>query len=276
MKNDDEMYQSVLSRREAYHRARAKRHRTILCIAPVFACFCLAVTLGFSYWNHFRNIPVIPAVPDSTEASAAELPAVTAASGTEESALTESVSAETSAAPETVPAATDETQMQTDATEPEESSGEPAPEDSADASQPEQTVTEQSHPSTQPPTEPTVHPAAQETTGENTGAQEATVAPEREWVFDDPPPHLLYVYARFGEDQHIYQAVGLEAGEKEIGDCLGEAEMFDGWSGTHRLTVKAYLVKERSAEECIAVYFPEEGYYLYQITNEIPDFLQRS
>ena len=97
-------------------------------------------------------------------------------------------------------------------------------------------------------------------------------------IFDEPPLHMLYVYARFGEEQQIYIAAGLEVGEKEIGDCIGEAEVIDGWDGSHRLTVKTYLVNESSAEECIAVYLPEEGYYLYQITadTDLPEFLQRS
>ncbi len=179
---------------------------------------------------------------------------------------------------ETEPTVMEETLPSTDATEPEFS--EDVPESSAEESQQEQfhadsSVAEQSQPDTQPPT---VQHTPQETTTESPVTAETTAPSvvEVETVFDEPPPHLLYAYARFGEEQRIYKTVGLEVGEKELGDCLGEAEMYDGWSGTHRLTVKVYLVKDRSVEDCIAVYLPETGYYLYQITNEIPDYLQRS
>lgn len=279
MKNDDQMYQSVLSRRAAYRQTQENRRRTIRRITPVFACACLAVVLGVGYWNHFRNMPTIPTLPDSSQALTTETTAETGSTEVPASESTEFTSTAATVPTETEPAATADTLLPTDATEPETTEGS-APESSAEASQQEQfhadsSVAEQSQPDTQPPT---VQHTPQETTTESPVTAETTAPSvvEDETVFDEPPPHLLYAYARFGEEQRIYKTVGLEVGEKELGDCLGEAEMYDGWSGTHRLTVKAYLVKERSAEDCIAVYFPETGYYLYQITNEIPDYLQRS
>ncbi len=290
MKNDDQMYQSVLSRREEYRQAKIKRRCTILRITPVLACACLAVVLGVGYRNHFGKLPEIPTLPDSTQASTTELSADASLSETETSVRTEPTSTSVTEPTETEPAALTETETllpTTDATEPPpsaETTPEPPATTSPQQEQPhtELTETAQSQPPTQPPaesttqptTQPTVQPAAQEMTGTDTVTQDVTVTQEgTNVIFDEPPLHMLYVYARFGEEQQIYIAAGLEVGEKEIGTCIGEAEVIDGWDGSHRLTVKTYLVNACSTEECIAVYFPEEGYYLYQITNDIPDYL---
>lgn len=73
MKNDDQMFQSVLSRRNEYRERRKKRILTIKHTAPVLACFCLCAVLGLGYWNHFRNIPSIPVQPDVIDETTLEV-----------------------------------------------------------------------------------------------------------------------------------------------------------------------------------------------------------
>ncbi len=72
MKNDDQMFQSVLSRRNEYRERKNKRIRAIRRTVPVLACFCLTIALGVGYWNHFRNLPRIPVQPSSIENSTTE------------------------------------------------------------------------------------------------------------------------------------------------------------------------------------------------------------
>lgn len=68
MKNNDEMYQSLLSRYEEYQQKKKKRLLVIGRVVPALACFCLAVVLGLGYWNHNSGLPVIPEQPEITEA----------------------------------------------------------------------------------------------------------------------------------------------------------------------------------------------------------------
>ena len=75
MKNDDEMYQSLLSRYEAYQEEKIQRKRIVRRIVPIAACFCLSVAFGCSYWFHFRHIPTIPTLPETTEEQTTEQPA---------------------------------------------------------------------------------------------------------------------------------------------------------------------------------------------------------
>lgn len=67
MKNDNEMYQSVLSRREEYRRKKAGRTRTAKRILPVLACLCLIIGLGLVHWDHFGKTQVILPSPDIVE-----------------------------------------------------------------------------------------------------------------------------------------------------------------------------------------------------------------
>ena len=60
MKNDDQMYQSVLSRRDAYRLQQQKRTRTVRRVVPVLACFCFTVGLGLGIWKHQSNLPHVP------------------------------------------------------------------------------------------------------------------------------------------------------------------------------------------------------------------------
>ena len=77
MKNDDQMFQSVLSRRNEYRERRKKRILTIKHTVPVLACFCLCAVLGLGYWNHFRNIPSIPVQPDVIDETTLDVPETT-------------------------------------------------------------------------------------------------------------------------------------------------------------------------------------------------------
>ena len=69
MKNDDQMYQSVLSRRDAYRLQQQKRTRTVKRLTPVLACFCFTIGLGLGIWKHQSNLPHVP-VKTVTETTA--------------------------------------------------------------------------------------------------------------------------------------------------------------------------------------------------------------
>ena len=88
MKNDEQMYQSVLSRYERYLETRRARARMIRRTVPVLACFCLAVVLGVGYQRQFRDLPPIPTVPPVTEETAITSFITTTMTVTETSAQT--------------------------------------------------------------------------------------------------------------------------------------------------------------------------------------------
>ena len=67
MKNDYEMYQSVLSKRNEHREKKERQKRIIIRTVPVFACFVLTAGLGLGYWNYSKNIPNIPSYPDIGE-----------------------------------------------------------------------------------------------------------------------------------------------------------------------------------------------------------------
>ena len=81
MKNDDQMYQSVLSRRDAYRLKKQKRIRTVKRLTPVLACFCFTVVLGLGVWQHRANLPHVPVKPE-TETTATTGATTTAAETT--------------------------------------------------------------------------------------------------------------------------------------------------------------------------------------------------
>jgi cytoskeletal protein RodZ len=60
MKNDYEMYQSVLSKRNEHRVKKERQKRIIIRTVPVLACLVLTVGLGLGYWNYSKNIPNIP------------------------------------------------------------------------------------------------------------------------------------------------------------------------------------------------------------------------
>jgi cytoskeletal protein RodZ len=81
MKNDDQMYQSVLSRYAEYQETKKRRRKlAIKRTVPVLACFCLTIALGVGYWDHFRNLPHIPVQPNIIEEPTIETPDTTTAS----------------------------------------------------------------------------------------------------------------------------------------------------------------------------------------------------
>jgi hypothetical protein len=59
MKNDDEMFQSLLSRWDTYQEKKRKRMNVLKITVPVFACFCFVIVLGVSYWQGRTEPPRI-------------------------------------------------------------------------------------------------------------------------------------------------------------------------------------------------------------------------
>ncbi|SHM60888.1 hypothetical protein [Ruminococcus flavefaciens] len=105
MKNDYEMYQSVLSKRNEYRRKKERRMCIIKRTVPVLACLCLI--LGLSYWIHIGNKPIVPPAPDivgipTTETTTSEVtesistaPITSSAKATQTQAVTSSTAAVT-------------------------------------------------------------------------------------------------------------------------------------------------------------------------------------
>lgn len=60
MKNDDEMYRSVLSRREEYRKKKEKRIHTIRRTVPVLVCFCFTVVFVPMIWDNLAKLPDVP------------------------------------------------------------------------------------------------------------------------------------------------------------------------------------------------------------------------
>ena len=64
MKNDDEMYRSILSRYEEYQEKKKKQIRTIRRTVPVLTCFCFVMMFGLGYWDNLEKLPNVPISPD--------------------------------------------------------------------------------------------------------------------------------------------------------------------------------------------------------------------
>ena len=80
MKNNDEMYQSLLSRFDEYQEKKKKRLLIIKRTVPVLACLCIATVLGFGHWERFAKRPDPSANSDiveisTTAATTADIPA---------------------------------------------------------------------------------------------------------------------------------------------------------------------------------------------------------
>ncbi|SEH79444.1 hypothetical protein SAMN02910265_02741 [Ruminococcus flavefaciens] len=69
MKNNDEMYQSLLSRYDEYQEKKKKRTLLIKRTVPVLAAFVLVVGIGLSCWKHFGNMNSIPMVSETIDES---------------------------------------------------------------------------------------------------------------------------------------------------------------------------------------------------------------
>ena len=110
MKNDDQMFQSVLSRHNEYRERRKKRILTIKHTAPVLACFCLCAVLGLGYWNHFRNLPSIPVQPDVIDETTWEATETTTSMKSENTSKTQ-ITNQTEPVFTTTPISMDETEQ---------------------------------------------------------------------------------------------------------------------------------------------------------------------
>lgn len=60
MKNDDEMYRSLLSRYEEYQGKKTRRIQMIKRTAPVAACLCFITVLGFTHLERYAKLPKEP------------------------------------------------------------------------------------------------------------------------------------------------------------------------------------------------------------------------
>jgi hypothetical protein len=127
MKNDDQMYQSVLSRRNAYQLKKQQRIRMIRHAVPIAACFCFTVVLGLGIWQHRANLPHVPTVPEVTTASTetttvttteTEITAVPVTSKPAQTTLSTSAAVQTETVPETAAATTMQTTVVITETQP--------------------------------------------------------------------------------------------------------------------------------------------------------------
>ncbi len=69
MKNDYEMYQSVLSKRNEHRLRKERRIRIIKRTVPVLTCFVLTVVLVLG-WKHVDKMPIIPSDPEIIDVTA--------------------------------------------------------------------------------------------------------------------------------------------------------------------------------------------------------------
>jgi len=109
MKNDDEMYQSLLARFEKYQAKKRKQRLVIRCTVPAAVCLCIAAA-GYGHRHSLRALPSVPVVTeeDRTAVEATAEQATQAAASTAPSA-TAAKTAPTTAAEEThTSAVTDE------------------------------------------------------------------------------------------------------------------------------------------------------------------------
>lgn len=67
MKNDNEMYQSILSRRDDYLKRKKKRILIIKRTIPVLACFFLVIVLGLGFRDRFSELIKFPEQPNIIE-----------------------------------------------------------------------------------------------------------------------------------------------------------------------------------------------------------------
>jgi len=70
MKNDFEMYQSVISKRNEHCLRKERRICVIKRTVPILVCFCLTVVLVLG-WKHADKMPIIPSNPDIIEVTTA-------------------------------------------------------------------------------------------------------------------------------------------------------------------------------------------------------------
>lgn len=110
MKNDYEMYQSLLSRYSDYQEKKKKRIRTIRRTVPVLACFCFTVLFGLRFWDDLAKLPRFPIQPDIVDEPMIEGPESTTSADTTESSSTNQA-AIANAVSTTIPTQNSETDM---------------------------------------------------------------------------------------------------------------------------------------------------------------------
>ncbi|WP_028518960.1 hypothetical protein [Ruminococcus flavefaciens] len=78
MKNNDEMYQSLLSRYDEYQEKKKKRILILKRTVPALVSFCLVAGIGLGCWKHFGSMNSDPMVSDTIDE-----PAITTTSATD-------------------------------------------------------------------------------------------------------------------------------------------------------------------------------------------------
>lgn len=91
MKNNDEMYQSLLSRYDEYQEKKKKRGLFIKRTVPILACFCLTVVIGLGYYNHLDRPSDVPVKPQVTDDALIETETTTAPTTTAQLSVTQTV-----------------------------------------------------------------------------------------------------------------------------------------------------------------------------------------
>ena len=106
MKNHYEMYQSLLSRYDAYQEKKQRRMRIVRRTVPVAACFCFTVVLGLGVWHHNATLPDVPVKPEVVAETTTECSETTAATETEMPTTTTKNKTTTAKTTETQPVTT--------------------------------------------------------------------------------------------------------------------------------------------------------------------------
>ena len=118
MKNHYEMYQSLLSRYDAYQEKKQRRMRIVRRTVPVAACFCFTIVLGLGVWHHNATLPDVPVKPEVVAETTTECSETAAATETEMPTTTTKTKTTTAKTTETQPVTTVSiiTQTQTNST----------------------------------------------------------------------------------------------------------------------------------------------------------------
>ena len=103
MKDHYEMYQSLLSRYDAYQEKKQRQTRIIRRTVPVAACFCFTIVLGLGVWHHRASLPDVPVKPEIVTETTTECSESTATTETEMSTITAKAGTATVKATETQP-----------------------------------------------------------------------------------------------------------------------------------------------------------------------------
>ena len=119
MKNNHEMYQSVLSRRDEYRRKKERRMLILKRTAPVLACCCIAGVFGLHAVRHSAKIPDIPIVTETVTTISAETGTsvtITAATTSESVSTTRTATSSSATSSSAVKTATSQTSAVTSQT----------------------------------------------------------------------------------------------------------------------------------------------------------------